>query len=102
MREIAALKKTLPARAAREYSEVFWEGVRGDEEGLARAVEEVKGGEATVLLPEGAGRLERGADVERGYAGVVGVLGRLRREMPAVVARMERARVAGEYVVTER
>jgi len=30
------------------------------------------------------------------------MLGRLKGDMPATVAKMERARVAGEYVVTER
>ncbi|RYP81767.1 hypothetical protein DL770_005824 [Monosporascus sp. CRB-9-2] len=47
-----------------------------------------------------AGLLERQDDVERSYDGAVRGLGRLKREMPAVVARMERARAAGEYVVT--
>lgn len=46
--------------------------------------------------------LERQAEVQDAYAGVVDTLGRLKREMPATVAKMERARVAGEYVVTER
>lgn len=48
------------------------------------------------------GPLERQAEVQKTYAGVVDTLGRLKREMPATVAKMERARVAGEYVVTER
>jgi kinetochor protein Mis14/NSL1 len=46
--------------------------------------------------------LERQDGVERGFAGAVAALGKLKKEMPATVARMERARVAGEYVVTER
>lgn len=55
----------------------------------------------TALL-QGLGTVERVDDVERGYAGVVDTLGRLKRDMPATVAKMERARVAGEYVVTGR
>lgn len=43
-----------------------------------------------------------GEDGEERWSGAVGGLGRLKREMAAVVARMERARVAGEYVVTQR
>lgn len=107
MREIAALKRRVPAAAARGYAEGFWEGVRGDEalfeEARARAAagDDAGGGRHEML--DGAGSsLETRDDVERGYAGVVETLGRLKREMPAVVAKMERARVAGEYVVTER
>lgn len=47
-------------------------------------------------------QLERQTEVQERFAGVVDTLGRLKREMPATVAKMERARVAGEYVVTER
>lgn len=54
------------------------------------------------LLQGVDGPLARQAEVQRTYAGVVGTLGRLKRDMPATVAKMERARVAGEYVVTER
>lgn len=139
MREVAALKRGVPAAAARGYADAFWEGLRADEEGFeaakARAVaivggddeqkqeEEVGEGEGeedgggkekagkrhkkkkkseAALLLEGLGAVERVDDVERGYLGVVNTLGRLKREMPATVAKMERARVAGEYVVTEK
>ncbi|KAJ9148513.1 hypothetical protein NKR23_g4845 [Pleurostoma richardsiae] len=46
--------------------------------------------------------LERQEKMEEAYAGAVKTLGRLKREMPATVAKMERARAAGEYVVTQR
>ncbi|KAI8633522.1 hypothetical protein F5Y19DRAFT_470757 [Xylariaceae sp. FL1651] len=46
--------------------------------------------------------LERQDDVENSFEDAVRGLGRLKKEMPAVVARMERARKAGEYAVTER
>jgi kinetochor protein Mis14/NSL1 len=45
--------------------------------------------------------LERQDGVEAGFRRAVEGLGRLKREMPSVVAKMERARVAGEYVVTQ-
>lgn len=110
MREIAELKKTVPAATARQYAETFWAGLQGDQEGFEAAKQSVSGeekevepeGKDTHVLLEGLGSVERRDDVEKGYRGVVETLGRLKREMPATVARMERARVAGEYVVTER
>lgn len=127
MREIAALKRRVPGAAAKGFAEGFWEGVRADEEALGRAREDAlaaaaaeAGGDGVQQEEEedeaeaegekkkskamlgGIGPLERQADVEAGYGGVVETLGRMRREMPATVAKMERARVAGEYVVTGR
>ncbi|POS72005.1 hypothetical protein DHEL01_v209597, partial [Diaporthe helianthi] len=134
MREIAALKRRVPATTAKGFAEGFWEGLRADEEALGRAREgavaavaggggrrhDDKGqqgkeeageeeGEEGVrkrrkpnAMLDGIGPLERQARVEAGHRGVVDTLGRLKREMPATVAKMERARVAGEYVVTER
>ncbi|OAA37710.1 hypothetical protein BBO_07418 [Beauveria brongniartii RCEF 3172] len=52
-----------------------------------------------LLLPP---PLERQEGVEERFRGAVGALGRLKRDMPSVVAKMERARVAGEYVRDER
>lgn len=124
MREIAALKRRVPAATAKGFTEGFWEGVRADEEALGRAREVAAAGaggdgqedgeeeeaeaegvekssKAKAML-DGIGPLERQAGVEAGYGGVVEALGRMKREMPATVAKMERARVAGEYVVTER
>ncbi|KAK7707581.1 hypothetical protein SLS64_007100 [Diaporthe eres] len=124
MREIAALKRRVPAATAKGFAEGFWEGVRADEEALGKArevaaaeagghgqedgEEEEEGAEgveksskAKAML-DGIGPLERQAGVEAGYGGVVEALGRMKREMPATVAKMERARIAGEYVVTER
>lgn len=111
MREIAVLKRRVPGAAARTYADGFWDGVRGDEEALeaarARAAavldgEDEKGSGTRTSVLAGLGSIDRVDDVERGYVGVVDALGRLKRDMPATVAKMERARVAGEYVVTER
>ncbi|KAM7204613.1 putative kinetochore protein [Rhypophila sp. PSN 637] len=54
------------------------------------------------ILLEDIGPLERQDSVEEEYRGAVDILGRLKRDMPATVAKMERARVAGGYVVTGR
>lgn len=129
MREIAALKRRVPGAAARTYADGFWDGVRADEAALeaarARAALVWEGGEEDVeednggkrrskrnedndersgrsSMLDGLGSIDRVDDVERGYAGVVDALSRLKRDMPATVAKMERARVAGEYVITER
>lgn len=130
MREIAALKRKLPGAAAQGYADGFWDGVRRDEEAAAAAVQQhspreeddghdnndgqenntagtndearTKKDKKKPLLEGVDGPLARQAEVQRTYAGVVGTLGRLKRDMPATVAKMERARVAGKYVVTER
>lgn len=121
MREIAKLKKTVPAATARQYAETFWSGLQTDKEAFEATAAKVSTSEEAEEGVEeegnqkkttkknkkkeslaGLGQVERRDDVEKGYRGVVDTLGRLKREMPATVAKMERARVAGEYVVTER
>jgi kinetochor protein Mis14/NSL1 len=80
--------------------ENFRASVKADEEALA-ARREGDGGltkEAKLEIK----RLERQEVVEEGFRGAVEGLGSLKAVMPATVARMDRARVAGEYVVTER
>lgn len=88
---------------AGSWAEAARKGVKDDEEALEKA------NAATTADPSGISSnrlviapLERQDDVERGFEAAVRGLGRLKMEMPAVVARMERARKAGEYVVTER
>ncbi|KAK7755455.1 hypothetical protein SLS62_002683 [Diatrype stigma] len=117
LRDIAHLKRGVPASVAAAWAEAVRRGVREDEEALLAATPS----DATATVDTGNGisskegddgmkeedrlkveRLERQGDVERGYESAVKGLGRLKREMPAVVARMERARDAGQYVVTER
>lgn len=51
--------------------------------------------------PPLAVRLQRQEGVEGSFKTAVQGLNRLKRDMPAVVAKMERARVAGEYVVSK-
>lgn len=43
--------------------------------------------------------LERQEDVEAAFRRAVDGLGKLKRDMPSVVARMQRAKDAGEYVM---
>lgn len=110
LRDIAALKKSVPGAAASAYGEAFRESLKRDEEALSAAKERSASGTNDPATggsgKEGGGldldRLERQEDVERAYGRAVEGLARLKRDMPAVVARMERARGAGSYVVTER
>ncbi|KAI1344523.1 hypothetical protein F5Y15DRAFT_411354 [Xylariaceae sp. FL0016] len=117
LRDIAALKKSVPGAAAAAWADATKKGVKADEEALA-AWNERSSSTTDAAAPDGTttatgagrgigvalgvGALERQQDVEATYEKAVQGLGRLRREMPAVVARMERARGAGEYVITER
>ncbi|KAK4218413.1 putative kinetochore protein [Rhypophila decipiens] len=90
-----------------EESEMQIDG--GDAEGQTAAGEEGSGGSGKRknnkkrrILLEDIGPLERQDSVEEEYRGAMEILGRLKRDMPATVAKMERARVAGGYVVTGR
>ncbi|KAI1371210.1 hypothetical protein F4677DRAFT_436256 [Hypoxylon crocopeplum] len=106
LRDIAALKKSVPQAAAASWAEAARRSVADDELALAAANERAaasrQGDDEGLVLGDVGRRLDRQADVESGYDEAVRGLGRLKREMPSVVARMERARSAGEYVVTER
>lgn len=110
LRSIATLKRRIPFTTATNWATQSREGIAADEAALEaareRAVAAQTGGsegEATRKVSfEGIGPLERQESVEGGYAGAVDALGRLKRDMPATVAKMERARVAGGYVVTRR
>lgn len=95
LEEVASLKRSVPARAAAEHAQSLQASLRRDEE-LAAAVARVGHDEGRI---DAVGRLERQEDVERGFRGAVEGLGRLRGELSSVVAKMERARVAGEYCV---
>ncbi|KAK6088053.1 hypothetical protein SCUP234_01119 [Seiridium cupressi] len=109
LRDIAALKKSVPGNAASAYTEAFKKSLKQDEEALGAAKERhaANGTEADEDTEQGGerlnlDRLERQEDVERAYGRAVEGLERLKRDMPAIVARMERARGAGSYVVTEK
>jgi kinetochor protein Mis14/NSL1 len=107
LREIAALKRRIPAATAATYAEQFRARLTEDDETMKTirekmvASSEDKTQEQKKKLLD-LTLLERQDGVESSFAGAVASLGKLKREMPATVAKMERARVAGEYVVTER
>ncbi|KAI0382431.1 hypothetical protein F5Y04DRAFT_252653 [Hypomontagnella monticulosa] len=105
LRDIAALKKSVPGAAAAAWADAARRSVAEDERELAAVNERTAGSSSEgkeVLLGDVGKGLERQDDVEGAYDDAIRGLGRLKRDMPAVVARMERARSAGEYVVTER
>ncbi|KAI0116156.1 hypothetical protein F4776DRAFT_636987 [Hypoxylon sp. NC0597] len=106
LRDIAALKKSVPQAAAAAWAEAARKSVAEDEQALAavneRTIKSSEGLEGGLLGDVVAQELERQDEVESSYGDAVRELGRLKREMPSVVARMERARSAGEYVVTGR
>ncbi|KAK5661741.1 hypothetical protein OQA88_9842 [Cercophora sp. LCS_1] len=103
LRSIASLKRRLPATTAAAYANALKAGVSGDEAALeaAKTKVEAEGALSGRKAVEGVGSLDRQDEVEIGYQKAIETLGRLKREMPAAVAKMERARVAGGYVATE-
>ncbi|KAK1476173.1 hypothetical protein CCUS01_05278 [Colletotrichum cuscutae] len=103
LNEIAALKKSVPGAIATATTNEFRAAAAADEaafEAVKKAKEdEAREMEAEVLPLEA---MERRGEVKEAFGGAVGGLGRLKKTMPATVAKMERARVAGEYTVMER
>lgn len=103
LNEIAALKKTVPAHVASETARRYREAAERDEQAIQerrRAIEEAVAARQGGVLD--IDRLDRQDAVEAAHRGAVEGLGKVKREMPSTVAKMERARVAGEYVVSER
>lgn len=100
LEEVAALKRSVPAAAAARQAARVRKGLDRDEELLRRRVASSSAAAAAEDgLPVSA--MPRQDGVEEAFAGASTALGRLKRDMPAVMAKMQRARVAGEYVVTE-
>ncbi|KYK57201.1 hypothetical protein DCS_04208 [Drechmeria coniospora] len=102
LEEVASLKRTVPANAAAMQATRVRDALQQDEDAFRQRVARL----AAECGPAAAAgiridELERQATVEAAFRGAVETLERLKRDMPAVVAKMERARVAGEYVVTD-
>lgn len=96
LEDVANLKRTVPQRAAAVQVANLNESLKRDDEVLR----EVEGRDlAGDVRLEGLERLGRQEDVEEEFRRAVEVLGRLKQDMSTVVAKMERARVAGEYVL---
>ncbi|KAK3346782.1 hypothetical protein B0T25DRAFT_287630 [Lasiosphaeria hispida] len=103
LRSIAALKRRVPAATATNWAVASKAGVAADEAALASVTARVEEDGATSgrKTLEGMRPMDRQGKVEVAFAGVVETLVRLKREMPATVAKMERARVAAGYIATE-
>ncbi|KAM0452107.1 hypothetical protein ACHAPV_009624 [Trichoderma viride] len=117
LEDVAALKRSVPAKVAADHAERIRVAMRQDEEDLrARVAKDASAAAAEADADEAgtttttaetrkgpplATRLQRQEGVEGSFKTAVQGLNRLKRDMPAVVAKMERARVAGEYVVSK-
>ncbi|VBB81891.1 Putative protein of unknown function [Podospora comata] len=101
LRSIAQLKRRVPAATASAYMTATNAQIATDEEMLSAVLQRAReeGLESGKKALEGMGELDRQEVVEGTYTKAVETLGRLKRDMPAVVAKMERAGVAGGYVV---
>ncbi|KAK3400535.1 hypothetical protein B0T20DRAFT_494381 [Sordaria brevicollis] len=127
LRSIALLKRRVPASTASSFAQSLARQAEEDQKALEaakqRVIEEgVLSGRKALegLLPSLAGEqgeeiggdgegqgdgqggrsvMERQEGIEDGFGKAVEALRRLKSQMPATVARMERARVAGGYVV---
>ncbi|KIL89830.1 hypothetical protein FAVG1_06565 [Fusarium avenaceum] len=99
LEDVAALKRSVPATVAANQAEQLRDSLKRDDDLLDARKKQaaVEAGEVELDVQP----LERQDGVEAGFRRAVEGLGRLKREMPSVVAKMERARVAGEYVVTQ-
>lgn len=102
LEEVAALKRSVPAAAATRCAARVREGIQRDEELLQLRVAELAAPPPPGSPIISIDALPRQDAVEASFRAAVDALGRLKRDMPAVVAKMERARVAGEYVTAER
>lgn len=97
--EIAALRRTVPGVAATGLKQAYREVTEADEAEVRMRGDGVKEQEG-LMADMGVGQLERQADVEAAWKNGVDGLGRLRRTMPEMVAKKERAERAEDYVRT--
>jgi kinetochor protein Mis14/NSL1 len=102
LRSIAQLKRRVPGATAARWADATRDVIAADEAALEAArgrIEEDAAAAGRKAL-EGMGDLDRQRDVEGRFKDAVAGLERLKRDMPAAVAKMERARVAAGYVAT--
>lgn len=97
--DIATLRRTVPSAATSGLKRDYKDMMEGDEAELRRRMEVLKEQEGKGAELE-LGPLERQADVETSWKNGVNGLGRLRRTMPEMVAKKERAERAEEYIRT--
>ena len=97
LEEVAALKRSVPGKVAAEHAEKMREAIKTDQDTVEETVKMIQTQQEPVKLDIAA--LERQGDVENGFRNAVDGLVRLKRDMPSVVAKMQRAKDAGEYVM---
>lgn len=96
--EVGQLRREAPLKAAGAIKDQLqWVDELSKEAEITG--EEASGGEKLDLEVK---KLERQEEVEAQWRRGVEGLKRLKREVPAVVARMERAKRAGEYALAEK
>ncbi|CAK7208774.1 hypothetical protein SCUCBS95973_000218 [Sporothrix curviconia] len=104
LRDIALLKRRVPAAAVRAREQAL-SGQLAADDAAAAALEEVLQRQKAA---DDAAEAEAEANSQdttssaASFSEAVAGLGRLKQAMPATVARMERARVAGDYAIAER
>ncbi|KAK4192178.1 hypothetical protein QBC35DRAFT_484506 [Podospora australis] len=100
LRSIAQLKRKVPKITATKWAEATKQEIESDDLAQQKVITKARqdGKESGKKALEGMGEMERQEGVETRFKEAVEALGRLKRDMPVVVAKMERARVAGRYV----
>lgn len=108
LRDIALLKRRVPAAAVRAREQALAGQLAADDAAAAalqEILEQQQEEEAAAAKEEAEADAANNADIASAatsFSQAVAGLGRLKQAMPATVARMERARVAGDYAVAER
>ncbi|KAI1462861.1 hypothetical protein F4805DRAFT_472071 [Annulohypoxylon moriforme] len=105
LRDIAALKKSMPGAAAQAWANAACRSIADDEQALT-ATNKQSSSAKDLSVNSGAANARspfvHQDEVEASYANAVAGLARLKREMPSAIAKIERAKSAGEYVITEQ
>ncbi|CAK7272528.1 hypothetical protein SEPCBS57363_005176 [Sporothrix epigloea] len=104
LRDIALLKRRVPAAAVRAREQALSGQLAADEAAAAALEEVLQQQKAADEAPEAEAEAnsQETTSSAASFSEAVAGLGRLKQAMPATVARMERARVAGDYAVAER
>lgn len=96
--EVGQLRRTAPLKAAEMWKEeLSWVDYMNKDAEVELDEEEIRKG-----ADLGVDKLERQEEVEATWKRGVEGLERLKREMPATAAKMERAKRAGDYAIAER
>lgn len=95
--EIAALRRKMPGVAAENVKSGFKREIEADEKALRGRLEASGERESKAWL--GVGKLERQKDVESAWERGVEGLGRLKKTMPEMLAKKEKAERVEEYVL---